>query len=158
MNKKKSRPPVYVNVPFTDNFSYSLFAQGLLAEIPVENNEKNCLVFKFFADSVFCLFYTFAGFRRAYIATSWLDENDGQPIFLPGIEVPLYVIFKAKGRKIDELKHALYILTNKQHYAPFRLNLEFWEQLAKMIECYGSYREQILFLYNRYAPKKRKIK
>lgn len=158
MIRKKIRRSVYVNVPITDNFSYSLYAQGLLAEIPTEAQDKGCLVFKFFADSVFCLFYTFAEFRRAYIATAWLDENDGKPVFLPGIEIPLYVIYKAKGRKIDDLKHALYILTQKDHYAPFRLNLDYWEKFALMIEFYGSYREQIIFLYNKYASKGRQIR
>ena len=138
--------------------SYSLFAQGLLSEIPVENKEKDSLVFKFSGGSVFCLFYTFANFRRAYIVTAYLDENDGEAVTLPGIEIPLYVIFKAKGRKIDDLKHVLYILTKEDHYAPFRLKIEFWEKLAAMIEYHGSYREEVIFLYNKYAAKGRQIR
>lgn len=158
MKRTKSRQSVYVNVPITDNVSYSLFAQGLLSEIPIENAEKDCLIFKFSGGSVFCLFYTFANFRRAYIATAYLNENDGEAIRLPGIDIPLYVIFKAKGRKIDELKHVLHILTKEDHYAPFRLEIEFWEKLAAMIEYHGSYREEVIFLYNKYAAKGRKIK
>lgn len=157
MKRTKTRQTVYVNVPITDKVSYSLFAQGLLAEIPVENNEKDCLIFKFSGGSVFCLFYTFANFRRAYIATAYLNEADGESIRLPGIDIPLYVIFKAKGRKIDELKHVLYILTKEDHYAPFRLKIEFWEKLASMIEYHGSYREEVIFLYNKYATKGRQI-
>ena len=135
-----------------------MFAQGLLSEIPVETQDKDCLIFKFSGGSVFCLFYTFANFRRAYIATAWLNEEDGDVLHLPGINIPLYVIFKAKGRKIDDLKHALYILTREDHYAPFRLKIEFWEKLAAMIEYRGSYREEIIFLYNKYAAKGRQIK
>ena len=147
-----------MNVPITDNFSYSLFAQGLLAEIPAENENKDCLIFKFFGGSVICLFYTFANFRRAYIATSWLNEDDGEASYLPGIDIPLYILFKAKGRKIDELKHALYILTKEDHYAPFRLKLEFWKKFSVMLEHYGSYKEETIFLYNKYATKGRRIK
>ena len=158
MKRNKIRQPVYVNVPISDNFSYSLFAQGLLSEIPVETQDKDCLIFKFSGGSVFCLFYTFANFRRAYIATAWLNEEDGDVLHLPGIKIPLYVIFKAKGRKIDDLKHALYILTREDHYAPFRLKIEFWEKLAAMIEYRGSYREEIIYLYNKYAAKGRQIR
>ncbi|MBR1640612.1 MAG: hypothetical protein IJ688_14655 [Treponema sp.] len=158
MKRTKRRQSVYVNVPITDKMSYSLFAQGLLSEIPVENKEKDSLVFKFSGGSVFCLFYTFANFRRAYIVTAYLDENDGEAVTLPGIEIPLYVIFKAKGRKIDDLKHVLYILTKEDHYAPFRLKIEFWEKLAAMIEYHGSYREEVIFLYNKYAAKGRQIR
>ena len=158
MKRTKRRQSVYVNVPIADKMSYSLFAQGLLSEIPVENKEKDSLVFKFSGGSVFCLFYTFANFRRAYIVTAYLDENDGEAVTLPGIEIPLYVIFKAKGRKIDDLKHVLYILTKEDHYAPFRLKIEFWEKLAAMIEYHGSYREEVIFLYNKYAAKGRQIR
>lgn len=158
MKQNKSRPPVYVEVPIKDTVSYSLFAQGLLSEIPYENTKNDSLVFKFLGGSVFCLFYTFANFRRAYIATAWLDEADGDAISLPGIDIPLYVIFKAKGRKIDDLKHSLYILTREDHYAPFRLKIEFWEKLATMIEYHGSYKEEIFFLYNKYAKKGRELR
>ena len=151
MNRNHTRHTVYVQIPITDNFSYSLFAQGFLSEIPHESKEKDSLVFKFTGGSVFCLFYTFANFRRAYIATAWLNEDDGDAINLPGIDIPLYVIFKAKGKKIDYLKHALYILTKEDIYAPFRLKIEFWEKLAAMLEYHGSYREEIVFLYNKYA-------
>lgn len=158
MKRNKSRMSVYVNVPIKDTVSYSLFAQGLLSEIPYENTQKDCLVFKFSGGSAFCLFYTFANFRRAYIATAWKNEDDGEAINLPGIDIPLYVIFKAKGRKIDDLKHALYILTKEDHYAPFRLKIEFWKKLATMIEYHGSYKEEIIFLYNKYATKGRQIR
>lgn len=158
MKRNASRQPVYVNVPIKDTVSYSLFAQGLLTETPYENTQKDCLVFKFSGGSAFCLFYTFANFRRAYIATAWKNEDDGEAISLPGIDIPLYVIFKAKGRKIDGLKHALYILTKEDHYAPFRLKIEFWKKLAAMIEYHGSYKEEIIFLYNKYAAKGRQIR
>lgn len=158
MKRNELRQPVYVNIPIKDTVSYSLFAQGLLTETPYENTQKDCLVFKFLGGSVLCLFYTFANFRRAYIATSWKNEDDGESINLPGVDIPLYVIFKAKGRKIDDLKHALYILTKEDHYAPFRLKIEFWKKLAAMIEYHGSYREEIIFLYNKYAAKGRQIR
>lgn len=151
------RHNVLVNVPTKDTVSYTLFAQGLLLDIPKDNEQKDSVEFKFLGGSVFALFYTFANFRRAYLATEWQNKGDGEPFYLPGIDVPLYVLFKAKGRKIDELKHALHIMTKEDHYAPFRLSIEFWKKLAAQIEFYGSNKEDIFWLYNKYAKKGKKL-
>lgn len=157
MKNNKKRQNVCVKVPVKDKVAYSLFAQGMLIDIPKEDEKNNCYVFKFQGGSAFCLFYTFANFRRAYIATAWLNKDDGEPFYLPGIDVPLYVILKAKGRKIDELKHVLYILTKEDHYAPFRLKLDFWKELAYKIEYKDCYKERIIYLYNKYSTKGRRI-
>lgn len=151
------RHNVLVKVPVTDNVSYTLFAQGLLIEIPKDSNEEGFVDFKFLGGTVFALFYTFANFRRAYLATEWQNEKDGEPVNLPGISVPLYILYKMKGRKIDELKHALHIMTKQEHYAPFRLPIEFWQKLSVQLELYGSNKEDIYFLYNRYAKKGKKL-
>jgi len=146
-----------VNIPIKGTVSYSLFAQGLLVEIPKDSEDKNYVIFKFLGGTVFALFYTFANFRRAYLATEWECETDGEAVSLPGIDVPLYVLYKAKGRKIDELKHALFILTKKDHYAPFYLSIKFWEKLAAQIEFYGSRKKEVCFLYNKYCKKSKRL-
>lgn len=91
------------------------------------------------------------------MATEWQNEKDGDSVRLPGIDVPLYVLYKAKGRKIDELKHALFILTKKDRYAPFALSVDFWKKLANQIELYGSRKEDIFFLYNKYCKKSKRL-
>lgn len=151
------RHNVCVSIPVKGAVSYSLFAQGLLIDIPKDSEDKNYIVFKFSGGTVFALFYTFANFRRAYLATEWESEKDGEATTLPGIDVPLYVLYKAKGRKIDELKHALLILTKKNHYAPFALSIEFWQKLANQIELYGSRKEEVFFLYNKYCKKCKRL-
>lgn len=151
------RHNVLVKIPIKETVSYSLFAQGLLIDIPKDNDEKECVEFKFLGGTVFALFYTFANFRRAYLVTEWQDKNDGEAFYLPGIDVPLYVLFKAKGRKIDNLKHALFIMTKEDRYAPFRLSLEFWKKLSYQIELYGSNKEDIFYLYNKYAKKGKQL-
>lgn len=147
---------IIVNVPITNEISYSLFAQGLPTEIPYESSDKKFLIFNFKRGSVVAMFYTFANFRRAYLITSW-QQKDGEKTFLPGIESPVKIIFKAKGRKIDELKHALHILTKEDHYAPFRLSIEFWEKLSMLLEYKKSYKEYIFYLYNKYEKKGKKL-
>lgn len=152
------RKPVEVNVPYSaDSFSYTLYAQGLVTDVPKENTEKGVIVFRFASRSVTALFYNFSNFRRAYLVTGYQNSNDGDPIYLPGIDEPLYVIFKAKGRKIDNLKHAIFILTRNDKYAPFRIKIEFWEKLAALIESNLAYKDNIIYLFNKYCPKGKRI-
>ena len=138
-------------------FTILLYAQGLLADIPKENEDKGVIVFRFVSKSVTALFYNFSNFRRAYLVTGYQNSNDGDPIHLPGIEEPLYVLLKAKGRKFDSLKHAIYILTKDDKYAPFRIKIEFWEKLAALIENNQAYKDNVIYLYNKYCPKGKKI-
>lgn len=150
------RPNIHVSIPLADDISYSLFAQGLLVDIP-QDDDSSCIVFKFKGGSVIALFYRFANFRRAYLVTAWQNKKDGEPVHLPGIDAPLYVLLKAKGRKVDELKHALHILTREDRHAPFRLPLEFWRKLSNLIEYKGSHKEEVFFLYNKYARKEKRL-
>ena len=145
---------VNVSIPIDTNISYSLFAQGLLIDIP-QNDDVGNIIFKFKAGSVIALFYTFANFRRAYLVTEWQNQNDGEAILLPGIDLPLIVLFKAKGRRIDELKHALHILTKDDRHAPFKLPLEFWQKLSNLLELKRSYKEEVFYLYNKYTKGKK---
>lgn len=148
---------ITVLVPIKRTVSYSLFAQGLPVDVPKDSEDKTSVAFTFLGGTVFCLFYTFSNFRRAYIVTEWKNEDDGEALHLPGVEAPLAIILKAKGRKIDDLKHALFILTKREHYYPFRLKVEFWKKLALMIELRGSRREEVVWLFNKYAAKGRRI-
>lgn len=151
------RQNISVSVPTTKEVSYSLFSQGLLIDIPHNSNDGKSIIFNFQGGTVFSLFYTFANFRRAYLATAWQNENDGEPTFLPGIETPLYIILTVKGKKLDILKHVLYILTREDQYAPYKLPLDFWIKLSYLIEYKKAYKEDVFFLYNKYAKKGNKI-
>ncbi len=149
---------VYISVPIDCEVSYTLFAQGLPIDIPHDSDDGKKVIFTFKGGTVFSLFYTFANFRRAYLATEWQNDQYGEPTYLPGIDVPLYVILKAKGRKVDELKHALHILTKEEHFAPYKLPIEFWQKLSNLIEYKGSYKEEVFYLYNKYTKKGKEIK
>ena len=72
MNRNHTRHTVYVQIPITDNFSYSLFAQGFLSEIPHESKKKDSLVFKFTGGSVFFFFFSFANLLSIYFASDLL--------------------------------------------------------------------------------------
>lgn len=147
---------VTVDVPYLKKLPYSLYAKGLLTEIPhFDKNEDYCH-FKFLGGSVFVLFYTFNDFRRAYIVTCWQDEKDGEAITLPGVDQKLCLIFTARGRRFDNLKRVIYILTEEQgdENKVFRLPLIFWYKLAALIHQSGANRSDVALLWETFTNKK----
>lgn len=141
------RHNVSVKIPQRAGFSYTAFAQGLKIATPEKDSAGNFITFKFLGGTVFAVFYTFAEFRRAYLVTDWESEMDGERIFLPGIETPLCLVWKAKGRKIDDLKRALYWLAEKDGDAAFRLPLPFWQKLSRVLQNGGAKKSEVLYLH-----------
>ncbi len=123
-----------VRVPQEAESSYSLFAQGLKIAPPKKDDDGRFLEFKFLGGTAVALFYTFAEFRRAYIVTEWESEADGERVFLPGTDAPLCLVFKAKGRKIDDMKRALCWLVECYEHEAFSLPLLFWQRLSVLIQ------------------------
>lgn len=147
---------VTVDVPYSKKLPYTLYAKGSLIDIPHIDDGGEFAHFKFSGGTVFVLFYTFKDFRRAYIATGWENERDGEPIELPGISEKLCLIFTARGRKIDELKRVLHILTDEQQdeHKVFGLPLIFWYRLAAMIQFGNAHRTDIAYLWEKFTKKK----
>jgi len=147
---------VTVDIPYSKKLSYTLYAKGSLIEVPHVGDKGDFVHFKFGGGSVFVLFYTFSGFRRAYIVTGWQDKKDGESISLPGINEKLCLIFTARGRKIDELKRVIHILTDEQNdeHTVFNLPLIFWYKLSSMIQQTGAVRSDIAILWERFTKKK----
>lgn len=130
------RGNLYVKIPNKKELSYTLFAQGVKIDIPKEAENSDFFTFKFLGGTAVALFYTFAEFRRAYIVTGWESSKDGEKIFLPGINAPLCLIFKAKGRKIDDLKRFLHWATKNGEFSVFELPLDFWQKLSVLLDCH----------------------
>lgn len=147
---------VKVDVPYLKKLPYTLYAKGLLIDIPQFDKDESFCHFKFLGDTVFVLFYTFNDFRRAYIVTSWQNEKDGEPIVLPGVDQKLCLIYTARGRKIDNLKRVIYILTEEQgdENKVFKLPLIFWYKLAAIIQHNGALRSDISILWEQFTKKK----
>lgn len=123
-----------VRVPQETESSYSLFAQGFKIAPPKKDDDGRFLEFKFLGETAVTLFYTFAEFRRAYIVMEWESDADGEKVFLPGTDSPLCLIFKAKGRKIDDMKRALRWLAECYEHETFSLPLLFWQRLSTLIQ------------------------
>lgn len=113
--------------------SYTLFAQGYKIAIPKNTDNSSFIEFKFLGGTTVALFYTFAEFRRAYLVTGWANISDGEQLFLPGIDSPLCLILKAKGRQIDDMKRALRWLVKCDEREAFALPLLFWQRLSALI-------------------------
>ncbi|MCR5252585.1 MAG: hypothetical protein K6C98_02595 [Treponema sp.] len=147
---------VTVDIPNLKKLPYTLYAKGSLIEIPWFDDNEEFVHFKFGGNTVFVLFYTFAGFRRAYIATGWQSDNDGEPVTLPGVNEKLCVIYTARGKKIDHLKRVLYILTDEQgeEHKVFKLPLLFWYRLAAVIQQNGAPRSDLSVLWESFTQKR----
>ena len=135
--------------------TYTLFAKGSLIAVPNVDDGADFVHFKFGGGTVFTLFYTFTGFRRAYIVTGWQNEKDGEAISLPGVNEKLCLIFTARGRKIDDLKRVLHILTDEQkdEHKVFSLPLVFWYRLSALIQRGEAHRSDIALLWEKFTKK-----
>lgn len=128
----------------------------MLTDIPYFDKNEDFCHFKYLGGTVFVLFYTFEGFRRAYIVTCWQDEKDGEAITLPGVDQKLCLIFTARGRKVDNLRRVIYILTDQQgdDNKVFKLPLMFWYKLAALIQQTKAVRSDVALLWETYTNKK----
>ena len=144
---------ILVDVPQNAQVSYSLFAQGLKITVPLEINKGDFLRFEFLGGTAVALFYTFGEFRRAYIVTGWESDADGERLFLPGVHTPLCMLLKAKGRRIDDLKHALRHLTKEDEFLAFKMPLEFWMRLSSAIQCRKANKTCVMWMFNEFKKK-----
>ncbi len=148
---------VTVDIPYEKKLPYTLFAKGYLIETPHIDSNKDFAHFKFLGGSIIILFYTFEQFRRAYIVTGRDEKKDKEYIILPGITEKLYLIFTARGRKVDHLKRCIYLLTREDEHAIFKFPLLFWYRLTGLIQFSGAKKSDVLHLYKQFAKTKRKV-
>lgn len=141
---------VTVDIPYTEKTAYTLYAYGCKISAPIKDEDEKYIHFKFLGGTVFCLFYTFSRFRRAYIVTCWENEKDGQAITLPSVNEKLCLIFTARGRKIDHLKRCLYLLTRENENAVYSLPLIFWYKLAGLIQYSEAKKSDVMTLFDKY--------
>ena len=139
---------VTVDIPYEKILPYTLYAQGYISDMKKDENEDFVHI-KFLGGTVFILFYTFEKFRRAYVVTGH-NPGDLNSITLPGINSKLYMIYCAKGRKIDHLKRVLFLLTQDDEYLVYQLPLEFWFKLCFNIQFFSGYKSDVIQLFNQF--------
>lgn len=140
---------IIVDVPYNKKLPYTLFAQGLMSCPPLTDSDGAFMHFEFVGKAVLVLFYTFESFRRAYIVAVW-QPCKLSPIALPGIGCKLFVLFEARGHKIDHLKRCLFLLTDSNTGGVFMFPHLFWYRLAGLIQFHGAPKSEVMTLYNHF--------
>ena len=125
---------VHVPDPKLNLFSYSLFARGLMVDIPREGKVRGELVFRFLGEKAVILLYSFAGFKKAFIVTSW-NGGTGQKSTLPGVDEDLRILYSATGRKARSLDLYSKVLLAADEWNVLKMPLLFWYKFAVLIEC-----------------------
>ena len=146
---------VIVSVPFKKQLPYTLYAEGFKTDIHL-SEDSDYAHFKFQGGTVFALFYTFRNFRRAYLATCWENEQDGEAVRLPGVNQKLCILFSGRGKKVDHLKRALYLLTEKAEEKIYAFPLLFWYKVAGLISYSGAKKTDLMILYSQFNKKRKR--
>lgn len=146
---------ITVTVPYGKKIAYTLFVNGSPVDIPHIEKNGDYVSFKFKKKDIFVLFYTFVDFRRAYIVTGY-NSKLKTSISLPGINEKLSLLYVAKGRKIDHLKRAIYLLTQNDKYKIYYFPAIFWYKLAGLIQFCGAKKSDVLYLYEQFQNTKKR--
>ncbi|MCQ2242529.1 hypothetical protein [Treponema sp.] len=145
------RSNLTVHVPQNQNTSYSLFAKGLLIDIPKHSDDDSELILKFQGGKAVVLFYYFEGFKRAYIVTGWESEKDGEKCSLPGVDGDLCILYTAFASKVRLLDYFIKYFSKEDEYALFRLPLLFWYRFSTLIQCKKGKLSYIANVVNRFS-------
>lgn len=141
---------INVKVPYNTELAYTLYAKGMNVTKPVLDGEGEFYTFTYPASSVMVLFYTFRDFRRCCIVTGWNEGLGMDPVCLPGVEGKLTLLYETRGKKLDDMKRILFLLTRENEYEIFRFSYLFWFHLIALIECSGGKKWEVEKLYRDY--------
>ncbi|MCQ2584469.1 MAG: hypothetical protein MJ185_02670 [Treponema sp.] len=136
-------------MPQTNEISYTLFAKGFNIDIPKLSEDESELLFRFYGETTVLLFYNFGKFKKAYAVTGWQNERDGEPVFLPGVDEKLCVLFSVRGKRALILEKIIKYLTSNYNNEVFQLPLTFWYKMGVLIDSHRTrkvYIENILQL------------
>lgn len=133
-----------VKIPDKDKDGFSLFADGVILDKQFIKGEKP--LFTFSLSHVLLLFYTYPHHRRLYIVYG-KGENK---TLLPQLDTPASIIYKARGKKFDLIKNALYFLQQKIGDKYFNLPAAFWYELSILAETKNVNQYLIKVLAGRY--------
>ena len=112
---------------------YSLFVNGEVVYIHTENKLGTLLKI----NGTGVAFYSVSNSRRALIFQELTENDHGLPLEegkLPYIKEKVRILYKAKGRKIDLLKVALYNLEKKYKKEIYSLGTLYWLEIASYID------------------------
>lgn len=117
-----------VTLPVKNIDGFTLYADGaLLQSLFIEEN-KHALFFD--NKYVLFLFYTYPHHRRVYMVS--VDKTNILPkTNLPCVNRAVSILYKARGKKIDMLKNALFLLRKLPYWT---FPILFYQKLVCIIE------------------------
>lgn len=116
----------------TEKEEYSLFVNGEVVYIHTENKLGTLLKI----NGTGVAFYSASNSRRA-LFQELTEKDHGLPLEegkLPYIKEKVRILYKARGRKIDLLKVALYNLEKKYKKEIYSLGTLYWLEIASYID------------------------
>lgn len=146
---------ITVAVPYNKEIRYTLFAQGVHSAIPSIDYDGSYIRFSFLGRTVLVLFYTFHSFRRLFVVTRWSEKYNGSPVVLPGVDSKLLLLYEARGRRYDDFKKALYLLTKDDPYKCLCLPLAFWFKIFSLVDHYGGKKSDVMWLFEKYKNREK---
>lgn len=141
---------INVKVPNTIELAYTLYANGMNLTKPILDIAGEFYTLSYPSDSVMVLFYTFREFRRCCVVTGWNEGLGLEPVCLPGVDGKLSLLYETRGRKLDDMKRILFLLTRENKYEIYRFSYLFWFHLIALIECSGGKKWEVKKLYRDY--------
>ncbi len=111
-----------------ENSGFTLYAEGNLFDM--EYIQGNTILT--FSDShILALYYTYPNHRRLYMVCA---KTKGVKTTLPCIDKPVSIIYKARGRRFDDIKNAMYFLKTHSDGEYVLYPLIFYRELAILAE------------------------
>lgn len=141
---------ITIDIPYQKKLPYTLYVNGYIDIDPLYEDDRSFVHFHLKEDTVFVLFYTFKSFRRAYIVAPFNDVQDVNPITLPGVNGKLKLIYKASGRRVDNLKRAIYLYLKRDSKLLYTFRVDFWYRLAGLVQYFGAKKSDLMTLYNKF--------
>ncbi|WP_024467197.1 hypothetical protein [Treponema pedis] len=97
----------------------------------METPDEETTILTFSNEHILTLYYTYPNHRRLYMVCA---KAEGEKLLLPCIDTPVSIIYKARGKKFDAIKHGFYILdkyTEKKH---LQYPISFYREMAILAE------------------------
>lgn len=108
---------------------FTLYAEGVLFKM--ETRDEDVTILTFSNEYILTLYYTYPNHRRLYMVCA---KAKGEKQFLPCIDTPVSIIYKASGKRFDAIKYSFYILdkyTERQH---LQYPISFYREMAILAE------------------------
>ena len=137
---------LHIHIPNKKYSSFSLFAKTHIEHITTVDEKGSFIE----SEGIAVLFYKFPHHRRCYIVKEYCDQ-DLKGIYLPNVSEKVCVLTSIRGKRIDELRFALWNLENFVGTNCYLYSLKFWWRICGLLDNIsyrGKYKKSALTKLN----------